>query len=69
MPKSKSNTESITVDVNVDDLGVLARHHFRMANDEEYRRRALTPPGGQEPDVELPEGNGLTASALVAAAA
>jgi hypothetical protein len=67
MAKSK-DTEKITVEVNVNDLGVLSRHHFRMANDEHYRARALTPPGGIEPDVELPDHNGLSAAALVGAA-
>lgn len=64
MPKDK-----ITVEVDVNDLGVVARHHYLMANDEEYRASALTPPGGDKPDVELPEGNGLTAAALVGASA
>lgn len=66
--------ETITVEVDVDDLGVLARHHYRMANDQEYRDRALTPPGGKapgeggKPASPTPDGNGLTASALVGAA-
>lgn len=64
---AKSKSEKVTVEVNVDDLGVLSRHHYLMANDEEYRKRALTAPGGREPDVELPDHSGLTAGAVVAA--
>lgn len=71
---AKDKTETITVEVNPDNLGVLARHHFRMANDQEYRDRALTPPGGKapgedgKPESPTPDGNGLTAAALVGAA-
>jgi hypothetical protein len=67
-------TDKITVEVDVDDLGVLAKHHYRMANDQEYRDNALTPPGGKapgegsKPASPTPDHNGLTASALVAAA-
>lgn len=72
---AKSKTEKVTVEVDPEDLGVVSRHHFLMANDEDYRTRALTPPGGLAPGegdksaVELPDGNGLTSASLVAAAA
>lgn len=59
----------VTLEVDPDKLGVASRHHFRMANDKSYRERALTAPGGEAPDVELPEHDGLTAAALVGAAA
>lgn len=58
----------ISVEIDPDDLGVLSRHHYLMANDKKYRERALTAPGGEAPDVELPDHDGLSASALVAAA-
>lgn len=29
--------------------GVIAQHEQRLANDEEYRKSALTPPGGSPP--------------------
>jgi hypothetical protein len=35
--------------VDVDKLGVCARHEYLMATDQEYRDRALTPPGGLAP--------------------
>lgn len=66
---------SVTVEVDPADLGVTSRHHHRMANDEEYRNRALTPPGGFGPGEEgkaespLPEGHGLPANVLADAAA
>lgn len=60
--------DKITVEVDPDQLGVVSRHHYLMANDKDYRKAALTPPGGPEPDVELPDHNGLSAAALVAAA-
>lgn len=66
--------DKITVEVDVDDLGVLAKHHYRMANDQDYRDNALTPPGGKapgegdKPASPAPDGHGLSASALVAAA-
>jgi hypothetical protein len=65
---AKKDTEKITVEIDVTELGVLSRHRYRMANDKEYRERALTPPGGEAPDVTLPEGNGLSAGVLAAAA-
>lgn len=67
--------DTITVEVDPDNLGVLAKHHYRMANDQDYRDNALTPPGGKAPgegdkpaDPVPDERNGLTAAALVAAA-
>jgi hypothetical protein len=64
-----------TVEVDVDDLGVASKHEFLMANDQDYRDAALTPPGGKapgeggkEPDP-IPEGSGLNAASLVAAGA
>ena len=72
---AKDKTEKITVEVNPDDLGVVSRHHFLMANDQEYRDRALTPPGGKapgegdKPESPTPDSSGLTAAALVGAAA
>ena len=38
-----------TVEIDVDNLGVLQRHDFLMATDEDYRKEALTPPGGKAP--------------------
>jgi hypothetical protein len=38
-----------TVEVDPDKLGVLQRHDFLMATDEDYRKEALTPPGGYAP--------------------
>jgi hypothetical protein len=70
----KVNTTKVTVEVDPDNLGVTARHHFLMANDQDYRDRALTPPGGKapgedgKPENPTPEGSGLTAAALVASA-
>jgi len=64
MAKSKH-----TIEVDPDTLGVASRHHFLMANDEDYRAAALTPPGGKTPQVELPDGPGLSAGALAAASA
>jgi hypothetical protein len=58
-----------TIEVDTDKLGVASRHHFLMANDEEYRASALTPPGGKTPDVELPDDAGLSNGALAAASA
>ena len=71
MPKDK---EKVTVEVDVEDLGVVSRHHYLMANDQEYRDEALTPPGGKapgegdKPESPTPDHNGLTAGALVGAA-
>lgn len=71
---AKSKNEKVTVEVDPDDLGVLSRHQFRMANDQDYRDRALTPPGGkapgedEKPSSPTPDRSGLTAAALVAAA-
>lgn len=71
---AKSKSEKITVEVNPDDLGVVSRHHFLMANDQDYRDRALTPPGGLAPGEgdkdkdPTPDASGITAGALVAAA-
>lgn len=71
---AKTKTTKVTVEVDPDELGVLAAHHFRMANDQDYRDRALTPPGGLAPgeggkvEDPTPDDSGLTASALVAAA-
>ena len=71
---AKNKGEKVTVEVNPDELGVASRHHFRMANDQDYRDRALTPPGGlapgegDKPDDPTPDDSGLTAGALVAAA-
>jgi hypothetical protein len=48
MPKD-SNTHTVTIEVNPDDLGVSTRHHFLMATDENYRKESLTPPGGYAP--------------------
>lgn len=56
-----------TIEVDPDKLGVASRHHFLMANDQEYRAAALTPPGGKTPDVELPDHSGLNPASLVAA--
>lgn len=67
--------DKITVQVDPDGLGVTSRHHYRMANDQDYRDRALTPPGGKapgegdKPAAPTPDGSGLTAAAVVAAAA
>lgn len=69
-----ADSTKVTVEVDVDDLGVASRHHFRMANDQDYRDRALTPPGGLAPGEgdkdkdPTPDGNGLNAASLVAAA-
>lgn len=69
------STKKVTVEVDPDELGVVSRHHFRMANDQEYRDRALTPPGGKapgedgKPESPTPDSDGLTAGALVGAAA
>lgn len=67
--------DKITVEVDAYNLGVVSRHHYRMANDQEYRDAALTPPGGNAPGeagkdpAPTPDHSGLSASALVAAAA
>lgn len=45
MAKAKGKT----AEADVDSMGVATRHHYLMANDEEYRKRALTPPGGLAP--------------------
>jgi hypothetical protein len=66
---AKDNKNKVTVEIDTDDLGVVSHHRYRMATDEDYRARALTPPGGQAPDVELPEGNGLSAAVVAAASA
>lgn len=67
------NTEKVTVEIDPDDLGVASRHHFLMANDQEYRDLALTPPGGNAPgeagkdEQPTPDSHGVTAGALAAA--
>ena len=67
--------DKITVEVNPDELGVLAKHDYLMANDQKYRDEALTPPGGyapgehgKEPSPTPDDQHGLSAAALVAAA-
>jgi hypothetical protein len=42
-------TSSLTVTVDVDKLGVVSKHQAKMATDQTYRNRALTPPGGNAP--------------------
>lgn len=70
----KDNTHKVTVEIDTDDLGVASRHHFLMANDQDYRDRALTPPGGKAPGEDdkpanpTPDHDGITASTLVGAA-
>lgn len=70
----KDDSIKISAEVDVNDLGVLGRHHARMANDQDYRDRALTPPGGKapgedgKPESPLPEGHGVPDATLVAAA-
>lgn len=68
------DTQKVTVEVDVNDLGVVSRHHFLMANDQDYRDRALTPPGGKAPgedgkpaDPVPDDRSGITAGALVGA--
>lgn len=75
MAKNDSKHE-VTVEVDVEELGVASRHHFLMANDEDYRKAALTPPGGNAPgeagkDESPPpdDQHGITPTALVGAAA
>jgi len=69
-----SDHHTISVDVDPDDLGVLSRHDYKMANDQDYRDEALTPPGGKAPgedgkdEAPLPDHDGVSANALVAAA-
>ena len=64
-----------TVEVDADDLGVCTKHDFLMANDQDYRHAALTPPGGHAPGTggkepePCPDGSGLSAASLVAAGA
>jgi hypothetical protein len=41
--------DTLTLEVNPDDLGVLSKHRVLMQTDQEYRDRALTPPGGYAP--------------------
>lgn len=41
--------KKFSVEVDPDQLGVASRHHFLMANDQDYRDAALTPPGGKAP--------------------
>jgi hypothetical protein len=71
---AKAKNPTITVEVDPDSLGVLARHHYLTANDQEYRNRHLTPPGGNAPgeggkaEDPVPDRSGLTSAALVAAA-
>lgn len=43
------NDDTITLTVDRSKLGVLTEHRVRMATDQEYRDRALTPPGGKAP--------------------
>ena len=40
---------SVTITVDPDDLGVLTKHRLLMETDQDYRDRALTPPGGKAP--------------------
>lgn len=74
MAKNKSKSVSVEVSVDPDELGVLSRHKVLMANDQEYRDRALTPPGGKapgedgKPESPVPDSSGIPAGALVAAA-
>lgn len=71
----KKGKTKVAVEIDEDNLGVATRHRFKMANDPEYRDRALTPPGGKAPgedgkaDAPLPEGHGLPANVLAGAAA
>lgn len=44
-----ASKDTITLEVPLDDLGVLTRHRVRMQTDQDYRDRALTPPGGIAP--------------------
>ncbi|MEJ7787692.1 MAG: hypothetical protein WKF96_23060 [Solirubrobacteraceae bacterium] len=70
-----AKTEKITVEVDPSQLGVASQHHYRMANDQEYRDRALTPPSGKAPgegdkpaDPVPEDRNGLNPNVLVSAA-
>jgi hypothetical protein len=64
-----------TVEIDVDDLGVASKHEFLMANDQDYRDAALTPPGGKAPGEAgrepspCPDTSGINAASLVAAGA
>ena len=44
-----ASDDTLTIKVQKDDLGVLTRHRVRMATEQDYRDRALTPPGGNAP--------------------
>lgn len=44
-----AKNEKITLEVDPDNLGVLTKHRVRMETDQDYRDRALTPPGGLAP--------------------
>lgn len=71
---AKDTKQKVTVEVDPNELGVLTRHHFLMANDQDYRNEALTPPGGKapgedgKPEAPLPDGDGLTPAVIAAAA-
>jgi hypothetical protein len=43
------NDNTVTLTVDTDNLGVLTKHRVRMQTDQDYRDRALTPPGGNAP--------------------
>lgn len=42
-------SDKLTLEVDQENLGVATRHHVRMQTDQDYRDRALTPPGGNAP--------------------
>lgn len=44
-----AKNHKITLEVDPDNLGVATRHHVRMATDQDYRNRTLTPQGGVAP--------------------
>ena len=69
-----AKTEKVTVEVDPSELGVLSRHAYRMANDQDYRDAALTPPGGLKPGEggkpasPTPDRSGINPAVLAAAA-
>jgi hypothetical protein len=71
----KKGTTTVEVEVDESKLGLSTRHRHKMATDQKYRDRALTPPGGKAPgedgkaDAPLPDGHGLPANVLADAAA
>lgn len=67
------DTETVTIEVPLNDLGVLAQHDVKMQTDETYRKEALTPPGGYAPGengkpADPPSGDVPLTSGVVAAA-